>query len=41
MSKTKELLDKLDFQSIVGEDASVQLHWMEQEWEEFENAKNK
>lgn len=34
MGKTRELLEKLDFQSIVGEDARVELHWMEQEWQE-------
>jgi len=34
MGKSRELYEKLEFENLIGEDARVQLHWMEQEWEE-------
>ena len=34
MSKTKELFEELQFEHSLGEETRLELHWMEQEWQE-------
>tara|TARA_B110000977_G_C10869305_1_gene412890 strand:- start:575 stop:691 length:117 start_codon:yes stop_codon:yes gene_type:complete len=37
MGKSRELYEKLQLENPIGEDARVELHWMEQEWLQKDN----